>query len=762
MNTFIKRILMLYLSLAMPSITIGQEISGRLVNTNGEPVCYGTVVFLQTSDSSFVAGIISGDDGRFEASLPAGIYTLRATSIGHEPFEATVQSPSSIGDIELAPTTTVLGDVVIKGDAIQRTPTGIKVDVQSLEYARDRNMEDVLPFLPGVDVVDGNIQIFGEATSIFYIDGVRVNNSDVVKQLSSGRVKTIEIDYHAGVGESATTRGGVIRITTAKQPKGGFEALVRGTSSSQPSNLLNKWEGYGELSMTIGKAYVMNTAYALRGDNESHREDGSTYKSGNGGTYASITRGNTKARNVWDMLGVSYEFDAHHTLKGSVLFFHNQSKRDERSVDTFDGQTAGYSINGKTANQYIQAIATYDWRPDDSKGLTIDANYLYYDSREDQHGDAPAILSTGGKYRLYTSMTSVRATWGQPLTKGSRLYTGADFQLNHSSGSRPTSLSIDIYSPGAFAAVVGNFGKLSYNIGARLQDVEMKVNEGDVRSNHGKLGIYPMMGLQWVANSEKGHSVSMTYKRTMDNLPYTAVSTYRHHTTPYCYTTGNPDIEMASTHMVDITATLWKKWTLHAGYIYDGNSIEFVTENDPDDPALTRTMPINSGHVEMLSASVGVSLQPFKWWFASPSVGVRSQSGKLGGVSYPYPTPRLTLSASNYFRFSDTFSGNMSLYFESGERRLDANLRSVGNVRLGLTKVMCGGRLVANVEGRPVWRNRVVITDNKSLTNIYRNREYGQYMQVSLTWKFRGGQNVERKSTGNSIQSYEKYESSRQ
>ena len=376
-------------------ISRGQEITGRLIGCDGESIGYAAVALFTLPDSTLVAGTISGEDGRFKISTPSvGTYMIRITALGHEPFFTMAESPCSIGDITMTASNNQLDAVVIKGDAIRHTTTGIIVDVPSLEYARDRNMGEVLPYMPGVSVVDGNIQILGETTTTFYVDGMRVGTPDAIKMLSSDRVLKLEIDYQAGSDESASTKGGVIRITTKKSPKGGFEGQVTGISTSQPANLFHKGEGYGELSITSGKLYIMNTAYASRGTPKTHWEDGSIYKTSDGLAYTADTRGKIQKTSIWDVLGVSYAIDTHNTLKGSLTYSRGKDKRDERSVASMADMANESTHTDDAKNQCVQAVATYEWHDGANRSLTADANYLYYDARESQSYDMEHSMET--------------------------------------------------------------------------------------------------------------------------------------------------------------------------------------------------------------------------------------------------------------------------------------------------------------------------------------------------------------------------------
>ena len=65
--------MILLFGLLLNSIVIGaQGISGSLVDEKGNPVSFANVVLLSSKDSSFVAGIISDEQGTFSIAQTSG------------------------------------------------------------------------------------------------------------------------------------------------------------------------------------------------------------------------------------------------------------------------------------------------------------------------------------------------------------------------------------------------------------------------------------------------------------------------------------------------------------------------------------------------------------------------------------------------------------------------------------------------------------------------------------------------------------------
>ena len=94
-----------------------QEITGRVIDEQSQPMPFVNVVLLNRSDSAFVAGAVTKDDGTFSISTykqDDGEYQssglLKVSSIGYITRFIDAQQ-GSVGDIQMQPDTQTLGEV---------------------------------------------------------------------------------------------------------------------------------------------------------------------------------------------------------------------------------------------------------------------------------------------------------------------------------------------------------------------------------------------------------------------------------------------------------------------------------------------------------------------------------------------------------------------------------------------------------------------------------------------------------------------------
>ena len=189
---------------------------GAIIDEQGQPVAYANIALLSAQDSALITGGVSNESGYFAIPCEQHPVLARISYIGYKTIYKICRKPE-VGTIRLQVDNISLKTVKVTGNAIQNTSSGYKVNIKALQYAKDRMLTDVLPFLPGISIDDDKITILGNSMTAYYIDGNRMTDPAVLKSLPSDRIESIEVDYMAGADESSSAVGGIIRITTRRE-----------------------------------------------------------------------------------------------------------------------------------------------------------------------------------------------------------------------------------------------------------------------------------------------------------------------------------------------------------------------------------------------------------------------------------------------------------------------------------------------------------------------------------------------------------------
>ena len=239
---------------------MAQNITGKVVDTKGEHLAFANVVLLNRTDSAFVKGAVSGEDGSFaiDSSCNGGI--IKVTSVGYKTFCKDCEG-ENIGIIKMEEDSEMLGEVVVKS-SLPKTVLkngGMTTTVAGSVLEKAGTMENLLDRIPNVSAQNGSIEVFGRGEPIIYINGRQMRDKSELDHLHSDNIKSVEVITNPGARYAASTKA-VIRITTKKiQGEGfGFDTMTTGEYDEKEN-----FGGYSQLDMNYRKNGLELGAYAF-------------------------------------------------------------------------------------------------------------------------------------------------------------------------------------------------------------------------------------------------------------------------------------------------------------------------------------------------------------------------------------------------------------------------------------------------------------------------------------------------------------------
>ena len=166
-----RRFLLLLAMLPATTFAIAQNITGRIIDEQSQPMPFANVVLVNRTDSVFIAGAVTKDDGTFSISTDKQDGLLKVSSVGYILMYIDARQ-GNVGDIQMQPDTQTLGEVVVKGERPQykMTTGGMTVDIQNSLLKDVGTADDVLSMLPRVQGEDGNFTVFAKGTPEIYIN----------------------------------------------------------------------------------------------------------------------------------------------------------------------------------------------------------------------------------------------------------------------------------------------------------------------------------------------------------------------------------------------------------------------------------------------------------------------------------------------------------------------------------------------------------------------------------------------------------------
>lgn len=214
-KTQIQRNAFLVLFLLVSLVVSAQcHYQGRVVSAKGEAIPFANVILQNESDSSFVMGTTTNEEGIYEMKAPKS-GNLKISCIGYA--SKIVQNPKETENIILSSDAVELKEVTVKATTPVTRIDGeaLSTNIKGTILQNIGTAKDVLGQLPGVINNQGNIEVFGKGTPIFYINGRLLRNNNELERLKSDKIIKVEVITNPGSKYDATVNS-VVKIYVEK------------------------------------------------------------------------------------------------------------------------------------------------------------------------------------------------------------------------------------------------------------------------------------------------------------------------------------------------------------------------------------------------------------------------------------------------------------------------------------------------------------------------------------------------------------------
>jgi TonB-linked SusC/RagA family outer membrane protein len=260
----------------------GKPIAGATINVKGE-----------------TNGTSSDNNGAFSLNIKTAKATLVISSVGYQPTEIAVDDKTSDVIIELTNTQKDMGEVIVTALGIQRSVKSLtysaqKVTGDQVNEIRDANFTNTLSGkVAGLTVTSsasgpgsatrvllrGNRSIQGSNNALFVVDGVAIDNSTPVKQVTDDAGST----NGGRSGSDGVSNINPDDIESISVLKGAAGSVLYGSRAANGVIIITTKKGKsGKVSVNINSGVTMDKAMLLPDfQNE--------YSQGSNGTFSNNT-----------------------------------------------------------------------------------------------------------------------------------------------------------------------------------------------------------------------------------------------------------------------------------------------------------------------------------------------------------------------------------------------------------------------------------------------------------------------------------------
>lgn len=638
-----------------PDEDIG-SVSGIIVDQSKQPVAYAAIVIKSLDGTQTITGGITRDDGTFEVEkLPEGQYKLEVQFIGYETHvqELTVTKKNrkiNIGTISLSENAQSLEEVEV---VAERTTIEQRVDRKVINVGKDlttagATASDIMNNIPSVnvDAQTGDISLRGNSNVRVMVDGKLSNVpvAQLLRQIPSTSIKSIELITNPSAKYNPDGMSGIINIVLHKNANMGFNGnlnlgYTQGIRPKYNASLdlnykVGKFNFYGNYGTNIGDYF--NDGFIFRQD-ENSQQDFSFFNENESHLYK---------------LGV----DIYLNEKNTISFFTNQNYFDGSGIGITD--VTYFSDSPRNLTQFFDNLNdnhsqqyNFDYKLDFAKEghnieLEIDHN-IFEDDEDANFRSQGAVLFPDYMDFVDTKRTQTIANldYVNPLDSISKLeiglegrffetdvdYSSTGQSLNSNGNLAPTPSTEFVYGMDILSGYV-TFGqryeKWSYQIGARLEDVQVKADTNQVRVfTDDYFQVYPSAFVTYNLNEKD--QLQASYSKRVDRPGLQQVNPIREFATPLISSFGNPGLIPQFTNSYELNYTKrFKKGSLTAGIFYRSindeiNRAVYVDRLDFNKLILTFD---NFDNTSAYGFEISTNYKPTKWWNINGSFDLFNQT----------------------------------------------------------------------------------------------------------------------------------------
>ena len=699
------------------------------------------MVLLNSSDSAFVAGTTTDTDGQFSLAGNTAKPLIKISYLGYKTLVLDA-SGSDLGTIALEPETTMLGEVVVKGQrpAFKLTTEGLKTEVENTLLSKVGTAKAVLENLPGVQRKKDGLEVFGKGTPLIYINGRKLQNQTELDQISSEDIQSVELITSPGAKYDATVES-VILIKT-KRPQG--EGFSFNTQASYyvgegPDLALGLNWNYRHRGLDVfGSVWYNDDKYLenddfifdVQADTTWRMNEHSYIKSHNNSIYTSA--------------GVNYIFNDNHSMGfryDTKAFFLNRTR------GTF---TADVMANGEFYDHLENAY--YNGKVGKTS-IDFNTDYVFHKERKSQFNDE---VSQEWESRTVTSTSVIRnQLWAAKLVLswplwGGNLQVGSEYDHTHRNDDYinpeqivPTSFTEQKERNYIFFAEYGHplpFGQLK--VGLRNENVNsdyysqgVHMAEQSRKYHH----FFPSVGLVARAGNVQ---LMLNYAMKIKRPGYWQLRGSVTYANRFTWESGNPLLKPTINNEVSLMAM--SKWVnLMLGYKHDRDVIVNVAHEIPGSEATTLMTHENVDHKDAMRVMLTFS----------PRFGLYQPSLTLGmikdWIKIPSPigfiTPRnpfFLVQFNNNFQIIPTLTANVNFNFTSRGDMENVTLTEPGYLLdIGATKTFLNDRLSIQVTGHNLLDSQEHYKLRYGLRNMCQvQRRDAREVEFTVRYKFNATQ----------------------
>ena len=726
------------------------EIRGMVMNEKNEPMPYCNVLLL-TSDSTFVNGCVTKEDGSFlmmgEEDRP---YLIKASYIG---YVTTSQALEARNLIQLLPDAQMLEEVTVTGSipAFNMKNGNIVANVASTILGKETKVIDVLRKIPGMTMQNGKLISYIGGTPLIYINGKKLHSVDDLKRLEVKNIKHVELITNPGAEYDASVNA-VLLITTLNRLEGwsvqleGELARNHQWSNEESIKLNYQTKGlnlfgtftYGDYRRKSHQ--LMKTIITNPDTIWTQKED--------------LTSWN-KTRIYDYSVGVDYNFNKNHSIGFEYNGYYTNSYAHSPSLSNILANEKEYdkieslSTLEDNDNYYHHLNGYYSGKFSQETKLDIYADYAHTHNGRNQiinenselSGSTQIVNLNGADYHVYavSPKFSYAPNENHSFTIGGEWskVTGNNRLRYEGLADNDASSKTEEEKLAAFLSYRYSMGQFSVNAGLRYENVisDLRNLYDSQRNIHRSYNnLFPSIGMSYTYGKI---AQSLSYRISTIRPNFERLNNASYYSNKYIRQEGNPALQPEISHFVQYSLN-YDFLYLALSYRYKKDFIGSFFYTEDNSPNIHIYTWKNFDKQQQLSAIVNLRRR-FGWYEPSLTGMFQKNIMKVESMEeqIAIDRPLWYLTFENNIHLPKNWLLNMEYVYQSKGTSQWFTFREQHNLNVNISKTFLNDQLQVKLAGEHLLNRRMSLYDGR-INNIYFWQDEDQdQREVSLSIVYR-------------------------
>lgn len=644
-----RRILVTFFFVYSIFVIYSQTYTGRILDGQQTPIPYANVVLLQVSDSTFIGGCITDNEGKFILENGWAVSNI-ALKISHVGYRTKIIQPQTyeLGDILLVEEGNALQEVVIKAQKpVFDMKSGVlTADVKGTIYSKLGTASEVLRQLPFVIDKGSKIEVFGRGTPLIYLNNRQIRNENELEQLKSEDIKDVQIIMNPGSQYSSNVES-VIKITTLRPQTEGLGGTLSVRGRQKRMFVHNE-----QLDVTYRKGGLdLFSTISYNEDKWRQSQIGKEYFIHNDDKYNIFNKGNIGFENKnlnliggfnyiqgHNHIGLRYSFSKSFDVPAYIRYDDCYSMKNDDLIP--------YSINNETERSgTVHYINTYYRREYENKStLNVEATFVNRNNSrfdvavEDREKQEIVVPSEGndksdlyafrawGNFPLWNGSLEIGTEGSKTINKQTYMMKNQNMLFLHS-----TTTDVKQNALSTYLSYTKNWKHLSVNVGLRHEYVNYDYflnGEKDMYDEYHNL--FPSISVSYKKNK---FAMAFSYRTTFIKPYYNALRSNISYTDSFNYESGNPNLKTNVNHRLGLLIH-YNDFTVDLNYRFRVNDIMLYQYLYEDNPIVMTSFTNHDRRIFY----TGISYSPSIFlWKPTFNVGLSIQNMRYKGNDYDKP-----------------------------------------------------------------------------------------------------------------------------